>query len=202
MKYDPSNSDFYKIIVGAVVPRPIAWVSTLSTDGVPNLAPFSFFNIVGPNPPSLLFCPGLRGTDSNPKDTLNNVRATGEYVISLVNEELAEAMNKTATELPPEVNEFEYAGLTPAPSVAVAAPRVAESPVSFECKLSQIVEVGPNAVVIGEVVHIHIADEVLMERNRINLEALKPVARLSGPHYARIRETFELFREPSQIPPR
>jgi flavin reductase (DIM6/NTAB) family NADH-FMN oxidoreductase RutF len=201
---DTPSKLFYKVIVGSVVPRPIAWVSTVNAVGQPNLAPFSFFTVVGSKPPTLLFCPGVRGTDDGTKDTYVNVRASGEFVVNLVSEELAEAMNKTATELPPEVNEFEYAGLKPEPSAVVAPPRVAESPVAFECKVSEIVSVGDGErgsawVVLGEVVHMRVRDDVLEKNYRVNLEALKPIGRLSGPRYAAVRETFELWREESQI---
>ncbi|MDA1330538.1 MAG: flavin reductase family protein [Chloroflexi bacterium] len=202
-KDTPSNL-FYKVIVGSVVPRPIAWVSTINETGQPNLAPFSFFNVVCPSPPTLLFCPGVRGTNAGIKDTYANVRASGEFVVNLVSEELAEAMNKTATELPPEVNEFEYAGLAQEASKLVGAPRVAESPVAFECKVTQIVDVGDGGrgsgwVVLGEVVHMRVKDDVLGENYRIDLDALKPIGRLSGPRYARVSDRFELFREESKL---
>lgn len=148
----------------------------------------------------------MRGTDGKSKDTYNNLLASGEFVVNLVSEYLAEAMNKTATELPPEVNEFDYAGLTAADSRQVAAPRVAESPVSFECKVSEIVDVGDGGpgsgwVVLGEVVYIHISDEVLLPDFRIDLDALKPIGRIAGPNYARVTDRFELHREASQIQP-
>ncbi len=193
-----------RIIIGSVVPRPIAWVSTIDESGRPNLAPFSFFNAVCYNPPTLLFCPGVRATDSGRKDTYFNIRATKEFVINIVTEELAEAMNITATELPPEVNEFEMAGLTPAPSVRVRPPRVAESPVNFECTLNQIVEIGDGSpgsgwVVIGNVVHIHLADEVLLPDYEIDIRALKPIGRLAGFNYTRVNNIFEIKRLPSQL---
>lgn len=200
-------ASFYKVIVGSVVPRPIAWVSTLNAEGVPNLAPYSFFNVVCKNPPTILFCPGVRGTDGLLKDSYTNVRANQEFVVNIVSEELAEAMNKTATELPSEVDEFKYAGLTTAASKMIAAPRVAESPVSFECTVSQIIDVGNGSpgsgwVVLGEVLHIHVSDEVLLPNYRIDLDKLNPIGRLSGPSYARISDRFEMKREPSQVLPR
>lgn len=199
----PSNL-FYKVIVGSVVPRPIAWVSTVNATGQPNLAPFSFFNVVCSIPPTLLFCPGVRGTDGGDKDTYVNVLASGEFVVNLVSEALAEAMNKTATELLPEVDEFEYAGLTAEASTVVGPPRVAESPVAFECKVSEVITVGDGGrgsgwVVLGEVVHMRVHDAVLGEDYRVELDALKPIGRLSGPRYARVSDRFELFREDSQI---
>lgn len=194
-----------KIILGSVVPRPIAWVSSVDAEGRPNLAPFSFFNAVCSRPPTLLFCPGVRGLDGGTKDTYQNILATKEFVINIVTEELAEAMNISATELPPEVDEFELAGLAAAPSVRVKPPRVAQSPVNYECVLQHVVQIGdgkPGAgwVMIGEVVHVHVADEVIDPSFRIKIEALKPVARLAGYNYARVNDVFEMKRLPPQIP--
>ena len=139
------------------MPRAIGWVSTVDETGEPNLAPFSFFTAAGANPPHVLFCPMIRSTDGQQKDTLHNVRATGEFVVNIVTEALGPAMNITSTEFPAEVNEFAAAGLTPVPSSVVRPPRVGESPIHFECRLTQIVDLGdqPGAasVVIGEVVH-------------------------------------------------
>ncbi|KAA3643366.1 MAG: flavin reductase family protein [Chloroflexi bacterium] len=199
-----SLKDTYKLLTGAVVPRPIAWVSTVNKEGQPNLAPFSFFNGVCSKPPTVLFCPGVRGTDGDNKDTLNNVRATEEFVINIVTEDTADAMNLTATELPSSVNEFEYAGVTPIPSQRVKPPRVAESPINIECKLSNIVQIGDGGkgsgfIVIGEVLHIHVADKVLLPNYKIDMAALNPIGRLAGPRYTQVNEIFELFREPSQV---
>ena len=171
------------------------------------MAPFSFFNAVCTRPPTLLFCPGVRGTDGAAKDTLGNIRATGEYVINVVTEGTAEAMNKTATELPSEVNEFEFAGLTQSPSIRVKPPRVGESPVNFECQLRQIVDIGDGQpgsgwIVIGEIVHLHVADEVLLPEHKVDIRALRPVGRLAGYSYTRVNEIFEMKRLPPQIPPR
>ncbi len=195
---------FYRLMTGTVVPRPIAWVSTVNEQGQPNLAPFSFFNLVCYRPPTLLFCPEVRGTDGSPKDTLNNIRATQEFVVNLVTEATAEAMNRTATELPPEVDEFEFGGVTPIPSAEVKPPRVAESPVNFECKLLQIVDIGdggPGAgwIVIGEIVHLHVADEVLLPDYKTDIQTLHPIGRLSGYSYTRISDIFEMRRLPPQI---
>jgi flavin reductase (DIM6/NTAB) family NADH-FMN oxidoreductase RutF len=207
MEIDPhviAPAALNRIITGTVVPRPIAWVSTIDISGKPNLAPFSFFNAVCYNPPTLLFCPGVRATDAGCKDTYFNIQATKEFVINIVTEELAEAMNVTATELAPEVNEFEIAGLTTAPSTRVRPPRVAESPVNFECTLNQIVEIGDGSpgsgwVVIGNVVHVHVADRVLLPDHKINIQALKPLGRLAGFNYTRISDIFEIKRLPSQL---
>jgi flavin reductase (DIM6/NTAB) family NADH-FMN oxidoreductase RutF len=200
----PANA-MNRLLLGSVVPRPIAWVSTINEQGQPNLAPFSFFNVVCYKPPTLLFCPGVRGVDGGRKDTYYNIRATGEFVINVVTEELAQAMNLTATEVPSEVNEFTFAGLTPMASIKVKPVRVAESPVNFECELRQIVDIGDGSIgsgwiIIGEVVHMHVADEVMLPDYKIDIHALKPIARLSGSQYTRVNEVFEMKRLPAQLP--
>jgi flavin reductase (DIM6/NTAB) family NADH-FMN oxidoreductase RutF len=193
----------YKLMIGSIVPRPIAWVSTMDSSGQHNLAPFSFFSAVCSNPPSLLFCPGIRGTDGSTKDTLNNVRTTGEFVVNIVSEPLAEAMNLTAGEYPSAVDEFELARLTPAPSVKVRAPRVAESLIQYECILTQIVEVGDQpgggSVVIGRIVYVHVRDEVMVGADKIDIVKLQPIGRLAGNSYTRVSDVFDLVRPPSQI---
>lgn len=193
----------YKIMIGSILPRPIGWVSTVDENGESNLAPFSFFNAVCANPPTVLFCPGIRSTDQNPKDTLNNIRNTGEFVLNIVTETLGEAMNLTATELPPGVDEFEYAGLTTTPSISVKPLRVEESPIHFECKLTQIVdisdEIGGASIVIGRIVHFHVDDRVLIDGDKINLEELKPIGRLAGSSYSRVNDIFDMVRRPSQV---
>jgi flavin reductase (DIM6/NTAB) family NADH-FMN oxidoreductase RutF len=193
----------YKIMIGAIVPRPIGWISSINPEGDANLAPFSFFNGVCPNPPTVLFCPNIRGVDGGNKDTVRNVNATGEFVVNIVTEELAEAMNLSSTEFPPEINEFEITGLTPVPALKVRPPRVAESPIHFECRLKEIVEIGTGpgsgCVVIGTVVHVHVDERVLIGTDKIDLAALKPVGRLAGSAYCRVTEIFEMTRPPSQI---
>jgi flavin reductase (DIM6/NTAB) family NADH-FMN oxidoreductase RutF len=200
------RQSIYKILIGSVVPRPIGWISTVNASGQPNLAPFSFFNAVCSSPPTVLFCPMIRSTDGNTKDTLNNVKATGEFVVNIVSEELATAMIATSVEIAAEVNEFELTGLTIAPSVTVKPPRVAESPIHFECKVSQIVEVGNQpgggSVVLGEIVHLHVDERVLIGEDKINLAALKPIGRLAGSAYTRVTDLFEMVRPPSQIRPK
>jgi flavin reductase (DIM6/NTAB) family NADH-FMN oxidoreductase RutF len=195
----------YKLITGLIVPRPIGWVSTQNPDGQPNLAPFSFFNGICSNPPSLLFCPGVRGTDLSVKDTLNNIRASGEFVVNVVNQTLLEAMNITATENPPEINEFSEAGLTPIPATKVNVPRVAESPASFECTLLNIVQVGDGGkgaawVVIGEIVYLHAHEGIIDENYYVDTRALDPVGRLAGPNYANLGDILEVQRLPTRIP--
>jgi flavin reductase (DIM6/NTAB) family NADH-FMN oxidoreductase RutF len=188
--------EVYKLLIGSVVPRPIAWVSTISPDGQPNLAPFSYFNIGCANPPTLLFCPDRR-PNGDKKDTLLNVEATEEFVIHIVDESSVEAMNRTSGNYPSGVNEFEIAGLAAVPSTKVRPPRLAIAPIAFECRLFQIVPLGDGIsggeVVIGRVVLMHVRDDVRVG-TYIDLEALRPIARLAGDGYARVTDTFDLPR--------
>jgi flavin reductase (DIM6/NTAB) family NADH-FMN oxidoreductase RutF len=206
MEINPASlphRDVYKLMIGSIVPRPIAWVSTISPDGVPNLAPFSFFTGVCSNPPTVVFCPGIREVDRAQKDTLNNVQTTGVFIINFVSESLAAAMNSTAVEAPPEVNEFERAGLASEPGTVVPVPRVAASLIHYECRLQQIIpisaEPGGGNLVIGTVVHMHFADSVYREGNRIDLGEYQPVGRLAGASYCRVQDVFDLSRPPSEI---
>ena len=192
-----------KLMTGVILPRPIGWISTVNASGQPNLAPYSFFNMVCANPPTVVFCPMIRSTDRETKDTLNNIKWNREFVVNFVTEGLAEAMNLSSQETFPEVDEFELAGLTPAPSTAIKAPRVAESPVHLECKLTQIVEIGNNpgggSVVIGEVVHLHVDDGILLGEDKIDLAAFRPIGRLAGGAYVRMTDLFVMDRPKSQI---
>ena len=188
-----TSQQVYKLMTGSIVPRPIAWVSTLSQGGMANLAPFSYFNAVSAAPPVLLFSAGLHGAD-RPKDTLRNVEETGEFVVNIVTESVVEAMNASSVAAPYGVNEFEFAKVSPAPSQSVSAPRVLESPVNFECKLLDIYRVGGNGVVFGRITHIHVNDELLLGDYKINPEKLRPVGRLAGGTYSRVRELFDLTR--------
>ncbi len=186
-------------MIGSIVPRPIAFVSTLSKDGALNLAPFSYFNGVCSNPPTVMFAPGRRGYDGKIKDTLNNISDTEEFVINIVSEEFVEKMVKCSTDFDPDVNEFDISGLTPAPSKKVGPSLVQESKVSFECTLNQIIEIGDGTagsgfVVIGTVVLFHVDDAVYKD-GRIDLEALNPVGRLAGNSYVRLTDTFESVRQ-------
>lgn len=201
MELDPttlSHQSIYKILTGSILPRPIGWISSIDLEGRPNLAPFSFFNVVCSNPPTLLFCPMIRGVDSSPKDTLNNVRQTGEFVVNIVTEDLLNAMNDTSIEAPSEFNEFEFAGLTLSPSVTVRPPRVLESPIHFECKVNQIVDInnapGGGSIVIGTITHIHAEERVMLGTDKINLTALQPIGRLMGAAYCRVEQVVELDR--------
>jgi len=187
----------YKLMSGSILPRPIGWISTIDSQGNNNLAPFSFFNAVCPEPPHLLFCTSYREGGS-PKDTLANVRESGEFVVNIVTEALGEAMNITATDFLSSVDEFEAAGLTMMPAVAVRPARVAASPIHFECKVAQIIELGGEtgggAVVIGEIVHIHVDEAVLFDGDKIDLDKLQPVGRLSGNSYCRVTDIYEMIR--------
>jgi flavin reductase (DIM6/NTAB) family NADH-FMN oxidoreductase RutF len=190
--------EFYRILIGAVVPRPIAWVSTLS-NGRLNLAPFSFFNAVSAKPPLLGFCPSLRWVDGRPapKDTLRNIRETGEFVVNMVTFALAEAMNLTSGDYESSINEFELAKLATRPSQVVRPPQVAQSPVSFECQVERIVDFGSEppsgSLVIGEIVSIHLEDEVLKD-GRLDGDALDLIGRMGGMQYSRTTQRFEMKR--------
>ncbi len=206
MQIDPQHTawqSLYKLMIGSIVPRPIGWVSTIDADGQHNLAPFSFFNAVCANPPTILFCPMIRVSDQQHKDTLRNVRETGQFVINIVTEATADAMNITATEFAHDVDEFAAAGLTPLPSERVRAARVAESPIHYECELTQIVEigagVGSGSIVIGRVVLMHMRDDLLIDGDKIDLAALQPIGRLAGNSYTRVTDLFDLARPQSQI---
>lgn len=194
-----SNRERYKLIIGSMLPRPIAWVSSMDLDGNLNLAPFSYFTAVCPTPMTLLFCPGVHSYNRERKDTWRNIEQVPEFVINMTNEETAERMNLSATTLPYGQSEFEWAGVTPAVSETIRVPRVAEAPIAFECKLQQIVVVsdqpGGGAAVFGEVQCIHIRDD-LIEDGRIDLEAYGPIGRLAGNAYTRVRDPFTMDRIP------
>jgi flavin reductase (DIM6/NTAB) family NADH-FMN oxidoreductase RutF len=195
-----SNKENYKLLIGTIIPRPIAFVSTRSSEGQNNLAPFSFFTAVTSKPPTICFAPALRGKDAGKKDTLRYIEETGEFVVNVVTEDIAVQMNETAGDFPPEVDEFEYAGLTPVPSQLVKPPRVKESPINMECKLYKIVPVGPaeaggGALVIGEVVLFHVSD-TLIDNFRIDYDAFRPLARLAGQDYTTLGRRFALERKP------
>ena len=197
MTIDPqtvSSIANYRLLSGAVITRPIAFVSTISLHGVRNLAPFSFFNAVCSEPPVVSFCP----TSREPlKDTLANVLATGEFVVNIVNEAIAAQMNICAAEYPADVDEFEVSGLTAVASDVVKPPRVLESPVSMECRLIEVVDVSrlPRgaSLVLGEVVRFHVDDGVV-SNYVIDPDKLRAVGRMSANSYVRTRDRFELIR--------
>ncbi len=196
----------YKLMTGIIVPRPIALVSTISRDGVANLAPFSFFSGVGSAPPTVLFCPALRPSDlagkdqagkGEKKDTLRNVEETGEFVINVVSEAIAAAANAASLEAPPEVDEFSVAGLTPVPSQVVRPFRVGESPAQMECKLLQVIYTGhapaSGVIVLGEIVRFH-ARASLVKNFRVDPDGLDAVGRMAGNTWVHTRDRFELVR--------
>jgi flavin reductase (DIM6/NTAB) family NADH-FMN oxidoreductase RutF len=196
VQFDPNQlteAQQYKLMTGTIIPRPIALVTTLGELG-PNAAPFSLFNVVGTEPPTLFFSVGDQ-LDGREKDTIQNLRKNPEFVIHIVNHAMVERMNICSTNFPTGVNELEMAGFAVAPSVKVSPPRIAESPAQFECRVINIIEVGVrHHMVLGEVLWFHYRDDVIDERQRVSFEKLDPVGRLSGPLYARLTETFKLIR--------
>jgi flavin reductase (DIM6/NTAB) family NADH-FMN oxidoreductase RutF len=204
MDIDPQSLDIlsrYKLLIGAIVPRPIAFVSTVSPSGAPNLAPFSFFNGIGSNPMCVMFCPA-NGPSGEEKDTLRNAKpvgegGTGEFVVNWAAESIIRHVAGAAEPLAYGDNEFDFVHLTAVPSIIVAPPRVAESPLAFECKTMQVVRTNPGQpsggnVVIGEVVHIVIRDDLINDRLHIDQERLQAVGRMGGRTYCRTRELFDL----------
>lgn len=205
MQFDPQVIDsaaMYKLLIGSVVPRPIAWVSSVDAAGVRNLAPFSYFMAITHDPPTVAFSSGPRGADvggglRGKKDTLHNVEVTREFVVNVVDDALAEAMNVTSGDYAAEVDEFAKAGLATAPAVKVRAPRVAAAPVSMECRLAQIIPVGnlPHHLIVGEIVHMHVRDDVFdPTTGRLDMHRLKPVGRLAGHLYTHVHDIFEMKR--------
>jgi flavin reductase (DIM6/NTAB) family NADH-FMN oxidoreductase RutF len=192
-----NTRDIYTWMTHTIIPRPIAWVSTLSSTGVSNLAPFSFFNAVCARPPTLMFCP-VNDRYGRPKDTLRNIEATGEFVVNLAPWNLASMLNDTAASLPPDVSEFERFGVKSLPSSKVKPPRVAEVRVAYECTLDRIVRISEGAVggnvVFGTVVALHVADEILGPDGWPVAEKLDPLARLGGNEYSRLGESLSLAR--------
>jgi flavin reductase (DIM6/NTAB) family NADH-FMN oxidoreductase RutF len=185
---DHETRALYFLLNSLVVPRPIAWVSTLAEDGTRNLAPHSYFTVAASSPPSVCF------TSIGDKDTVRNVRATGEFVVNIADHALVERMNLTSADAPADVSEFELAGLTPREAQHVGPAIVAEAPVSLECRLTQVVEVGNGRVVIGEVVAFHVAERLWNEQDRVDPARLDAVARMGGSTYATTRDRFELRR--------
>lgn len=189
------REDAYIILSGLVTPRPIALTTTVDPEGRVNAAPFSFFNLLGDSPPIVGFCPGDR-SPGVPKDTAKNIRLTHEFVINLVDEALAEKMNLCAATLPPGEDELAHAGLTALPSSVVKPPRIAEAPVSLECKSHSIVEIGDNRLIIGEVLRVHVREGILnADTWMVNADAYRPIGRMQAPGwYCHTTAMFEMKR--------
>ena len=206
MDIDPSKTaapQFYRYMIGSITPRPIAWVSTISPRGMPNLAPFSFFNGVSANPPTLVFSPVNR-RDGSKKDTVLNLEQTPEFVVNIVSFDQAQPMNTTSQEFPYEVSEFEACGLTTMPAERVRAPRVKEAKVRFECLLHQMLYIGEGPLaanlVIGRIVLMHVDDVVLGPDGLIDPRKLDTIGRMGGDTYARTTDLFELPRPVQKHP--
>lgn len=200
IRVDPNETDpvqLYRYLIGSIVPRPIGWISTLSPGGVPNLAPFSYFNGVGIRPPTLCFSP-LNRRDGSKKDTILNLESTPEFVANIVSAALGEAMNASSADLDYEESEFEKAGLNPIPSQKVKPPSVEGSPVQFECVVHQIVPIGEGPLaanlVIGRIVFMNIDEAVLDEDGQIDARKLDAIGRMGGDLYARTTDLFEMKR--------
>jgi len=220
MHLDPahlSQPDRYKLLIGGIVPRPIAFVSTISKSGALNLAPFSFFAGVASEPMSLLFCPA-NNADGSIKDTLRNIAegspdfapssaagdwpGGGEFVVNIVSEAFERQMAACAEPLPYGHSEFDLAGLTPAPSTIVAPPRVAQSPLSFECRALRIIRLAPGApaggnIILGQIVHIHAADGLISDRYHVDPGMLTAIARMGGSGYVRTSDPTTRFEMPN-----
>lgn len=190
--------DIYKLMIGLIVPRPIAFVSSLDAAGVRNLAPFSYFTGCSTNPPVVCFCTAVRSGPLPHKDTLRNVMATGEFVVNIVSEEFAAQMNLTSAEVPPEVDEFELSGLTAMPSELVKPPRVAESKAQMECRLREIVRVsekpGGGSLVLGEVLRFHVMEGLVDDGFHVDQDKLNAIGRMGGPTYTRTHDRFDMQR--------
>jgi flavin reductase (DIM6/NTAB) family NADH-FMN oxidoreductase RutF len=195
MQIDPAHRakiDNYKLLTNLIVPRPIAWVTSVNKDGLVNLAPFSFFNAIGSDPLFVVIGIGHRD-DGSPKDTTANIQSTGDFVVNMITEDLLEAMNISAADFPPDQSELVAAGLQSAPSVHVKTPRLAESQASLECKLFRAETLGSSTLIIGQVVMFHVADPLVGERLHINNFA--PIGRLGSPSmYCRTTDRFDLPR--------
>ncbi len=199
MKIDPATLDVrtaHGLLVGTVVPRPIAFVSTISADGVFNVAPFSFFGVVAVKPMLIGFDANWR-RDGQKKNTIVNIESARDFVVNVVNEDLAEAMMKAAETYPSRVDKFKEATLTPVKADIVKSPMVGESPINMECRLIRILEFGDapgvSSFIIGEVVRVHIRDELYVN-NEVDMHQLKAIARMGGELYCRTRDIFEMKR--------
>lgn len=203
MQINPADlqpHEFYRYLVQVITPRPIAWVSTVSPNGITNLAPYSFFNGVGANPPSVVFSP-VNNRKGEKKDTLRNIEANGQFVVNIVSHALSERMNQSAYEYGYEVSEFEHAGLTPIPSDRVEPPRVGEAPVSMECEVIQVIHVGEGPLganlVIGRVLMMHLAEGVCDAAGVVDPTKLDTIGRMGGADYCTTRDRFPMPRPES-----
>jgi len=189
--------DAYHLLVGLVVPRPIAWVTTVSDKGVVNLAPFSFFNLFGANPPVVVFSPTLK-RDGSKKDTLRNIEATGEFVIHASTERHAALINSSSKMLPHDESEIHWLGLPIVDSVRVKPPRLQDAPFALECRMQQIIPIGNGPIsanlIVGQIVFAHVQDEILDEQGMPDPQKLQSIARLGGEYWSRTRDLFELQR--------
>jgi flavin reductase (DIM6/NTAB) family NADH-FMN oxidoreductase RutF len=189
--------DVYRLLISVVTPRPIAWVTSVDAEGRVNLAPFSFFNVFGADPPVVVFAPN-RKRDGSKKDTLHNVETTGQFVVNAAVAELAAEVNLSSKELPAGESEVDLTGLSVLPSMKVKPPRLAESPVSLECLLRQVLPIGQGPLsanlVIGEVVMMHVAERILDERGRVDPRKLRTIARLGGDFYCHTSDLFQMQR--------
>jgi len=197
---DPAEhayNDIYKLMIGIIVPRPIAFVSTVDAAGIRNLAPFSYFTACSSDPPMVCFTAAVRSGAQPYKDTLRNIEATGEFVVNIVSEEFAEPMNLTSANVPPDVDEFALSGLTPVASDLVKPPRVGESKAQMECRLHQIVRVsdkpGGGVLVIGQVLRFHVLESML-DGYKVDPDKLKAIGRMGGPTYVRTHDRFDMQR--------
>lgn len=190
---DLDPKQIYKLMISAIVPRPIAWVSTISKEGILNAAPFSYYAGVSSSPPVVMISIGKKDTKEK-KDTWKNIEEIGEFVINLVTYELVDQMNITSISFESEIDEFEKAKITPKPATMVNAPLIAESPVNMECKTYEIVNIGKMGVIFGEVLNIHVKDDILNNKGYIDTTKLEIVGRLGGANYCLITKenTFQL----------
>jgi flavin reductase (DIM6/NTAB) family NADH-FMN oxidoreductase RutF len=197
MQIDPAGldkADVYRLMISCIVPRPIAWVSTVAPDGTLNAAPFSYFQALSSQPPTILISVGRR-RDGRPKDTRANIEATGEFVVNVVGEESGARMVMSSVGYEPDESEFEKVGLEPAPSVKVKPPRIAECAVALECKLDRVLEIGPSGILIAEIVLFHVRDDLLTANNTVDPAKLRPLGRLGGSNYAPLREVLEISQQ-------
>lgn len=200
MQFNPDELNqkaIYKLLTGAIIPRPIGWISSIGEDGIANLAPFSFFNAVGDDPPHVMF--SASGSPKTNRDTLRNVLETKQFVVNMVTEELTERMNMTASSVPSHESEFDHAGVTPIASAKVKPPRVQECLITMECELVHHYTLensrfGGQTIMVGRVVMFHFDESVLLDDYKINMENYQPISRLAGSGYSKLGEIFSVKR--------